>query len=171
MTRKQTPSNQEKEFALRRVVYDVLIAVKSLVEIPQVRRDFSKKESLKISALIMVRNLNAFLYHTDYGHCDDIHSGDFGLTCWAPAANAALGKRLKERINKLVGHVVTSRPDPFKDDQEVSDVALPLIHESCEFIRHCRKVGGVGYRGAAKGYVLQLNSLLPMLGFTVIPEN
>jgi len=164
------PRAFEKNYALRRVLYDTLVATKSLLAFGDARRDFATKESLKAAALIMARNLNAFFYHTDYAHIDDIHVGDFSLVKWTPDKSAALDKRQKMRINKLVGHVVTSRPDPFKSDQEVRDLAVPLIRQSRDFIEQCTTTQAAQYVGRAKRYARILNSLLPSLGLRPIPD-
>lgn len=50
------PAKQsELNYAFRRVIYDMMIAAKSLASLSQGTRDYSGKESMKIAALIMAK--------------------------------------------------------------------------------------------------------------------
>ncbi|OGV74924.1 MAG: hypothetical protein A3K19_09095 [Lentisphaerae bacterium RIFOXYB12_FULL_65_16] len=166
------PTQAEKNYTLRRIVYDVLIATKAVIEFDRTRGDFSKKESFKVAALIMARNLNAFLFQNDYRYDDDIHVGDFGLQSWAPSKNVELTKVPQKCISKVVGHVVARTPQGSLPNADVKRLVVPLIRESCEFIDRCVSTGTAAYTGAAtgtRGYVARLNSLLPEIGVSKIP--
>lgn len=131
-------SQDELKHAFRRVLYDMMSAAKSLSCLSQVTRDYSRKESMRIAGLIMARNLNDFLFQHQYRHVDDINVTDFALTSWRPDPAAKLTSSVKKRIDKIAGHIVASKPAPFKDDQEVSDVVLRLVAQTREFVCACR---------------------------------
>jgi len=96
-------TKRQRNYALRRVVYDTLIAAKALYVGRSSGRDFSAKEAAKVAGLIMARNLDDFFFmqtrkaarkgkakpHDAYHYDDDIFVCNFGLT-WAPATNAML---------------------------------------------------------------------------------
>ena len=116
----------------------------------------------------MARNLNAFFYHSKSNHHDDIQVADFALALWVPDPKSALTKDQQQRINKLVGHIVTSKPEPFKTSNEVSALTVPLIREVCQFMEACISAGEGQMIGNAKLCARKLNSLLPSLGLSKI---
>ena len=164
------PSQAEKNYALRRIVYDALVATKSVIEFGRTRRDFSKKESFKVAAFIMARNLNSFFYYNDYRYDDDIHVGDFDLPNWTSDKSAQLTKGAQKCISKVAGHVVARTPSGSLSNQDVTDLLVPLIRVCGEFIHQCISTGTASYTKAAKSYVPRLNSLLPQVGVVEIPE-
>ena len=169
MKKGRTANRKQKEYALRRVIYDVMLAAKSLIALANGSPDFAEEESFKVAALIMVRNLDAFFFGQPSGHGDDIHHGDFGLTSWKPDESAKLQGTERERINKIVGHVVSSRPAPFNKRDEVPRIVIPLIGQASDFVRACRKENAVAYTGKAAEYAKRLNGILPVLGIAELP--
>jgi hypothetical protein len=160
----------ELTYAFRRVLYDMMIAAKSLASLSQVTRDYSRKESMKIAALIMARNLSDFFFQHQYRYYDDINVTDFALTTWRPDNTAKLTPSVKRRIDKIAGHIVASKPAPFKEDQEVSDFVLPLVAQAREFVRACRAEQKAEYTGHASKYRRKLDGILPQIGLPKLPK-
>ncbi len=160
----------ELNYAFRRVLYDMMVAAKSLSSLTEIKGDYSQKESMKMAALIMARNLNDFFFVYQYHCSDDINVKDFGLTSWIANNTARIGSKDKKRIDKIAGHVVASKPHPFKDDHEVKAIVLPLIRQSHEFISCCLQEKMAGYTGNASRYRLRLDGILPSLGLSKLPR-
>ena len=148
----------------------MMIAAKAISCLSQVTRDYSRKESMKIAGLIMARNLNDFLFQHRYRHDDDINVTDFGLTSWRPDRAAKLTSSVKKRIDKIAGHIVASKPAPFKDDQKVSDAVLPLVAQTREFLCACRAEQKAEYTGHASKYRSRLDGILPKIGLPKLPK-
>ena len=100
--------------AFRRVLYDMMIAAKSLASLSQVTRDYSRKESMKIAGLIMARNLSDFFFEHRYRYPDDINVTDFTLTTWRPNNTAKLTPSVKKRIDQIAGHIVAKQAAPVQ---------------------------------------------------------
>jgi len=160
----------ELNYGLRRVVYDTLVAAKSIDSLSTIGRDYAGKEMAKMAALIMARNLHAFLFVPNYSKTDDINVTDFNLSNWQPSSQAHLSPNVYERIHKIVGHIVASKPNPFKDDKDVNGKLIPLIEQACDFVRQCRAQGKAEYTGTAKYYVRRLNGLLSKFGLAKLPQ-
>ncbi len=160
----------ELKYALRRVVYDTMVAAKSITSLPASGRDYSAKEMAKMSALIMARNLDAFLFLRKYLKEDDINVTDFALSGWKPSGKAALSQAERERINKIVGHIVASKPVPFKDDDKIWKKILLIVEEACNFVRQFLAQKKARYSGKAPYYVRRLNGLLRQLGLQQLPR-
>ena len=169
---KNGPARQsELNYGLRRVVYDTMVAAKSLTSFSSVDKDYSANEMAKMSGLIMARNLNAFLYCHGHDKNDDINVTDFNLSAWQPSPKARLEKEVIKRIHKIVGHIVASKPNPFKDEREVRNIILPIIREACEFIRKCLAQEKAKYTGKASYYVPRLNGSLAELELPKLPKS
>jgi len=167
----ERPATQdEKNYAFRRVVYDAMIAARGVVSFNNID-GYSSKESMKLAALIMARNLDAFFFQLSYSHDDDINYTDFGLSSWTPDTSAKLTKSVRKRINKVVGHVVSSKPDPFKNPDEVDKIVLPLICQASEFVRACLQDDVAKYTGKSGECRRRLNGILKRLGIAELPEN
>jgi hypothetical protein len=165
------PAKQhELNYAFRRVVYDMMIAAKSLSALSSGTRDYSQKELTKIAALIMARNLNDFLFQHQWRYDDDINVTDFGLATWRPDKAAKLSTSVKKRIDKIAGHIVASRPDPFKDDQEVHDIVLPLVTQIRDFVCACRVEQKAEFTGNASKYRKRLDAILAKIGLSELPR-
>jgi hypothetical protein len=167
MKNSRTPTKSELNYALRRVLYNVLIATKALIEFQNTSRDFSKKESYKITAMIMARNLNEFLFNSSYRYDDDIHVIDFNINSWSPDNNAELTTDSRT-LSKIVGHVVAKKTNPLSNPDIPKMVRL-LIKESCEFIDKAIANRAAKYTGASHAYLKRLNSLLPLLPIKINP--
>ena len=100
MKRRRNATQAELNYALRRVVYDTLVAAKSAESLSTTGKDYSGKEMAKMSALIMARNLHMFFFIHRYDKDDDINVTDFSLFGWKPSSTARLSKNVYERINK-----------------------------------------------------------------------
>jgi hypothetical protein len=161
----------ELNYAFRRVLYDMMVAAKSLSSLTQIKGDYSQKESMKIAALIMARNLNDFFFMYQYHHNDDINIKDFGLTSWKPDNTARIGPKDKKRIDKIAGHIVASKPEPFRDGHEVKEIVLPLIKQSHQFVSSCLQERKAEYTGNASQYRRRLDGILPKLGLSKLPRN
>jgi hypothetical protein len=169
------PARQDElDRALRRMIYNLMVtsqAVVSLAEFTDPRKD-----AMKIAALIMARNLNDFLFETKYSKDDDINVADYGLA-WSPDINAKLswtppGAKVlgdKNRIDKIVGHVVASKMTVFGDDNEVRKLVIPLIKETFGFICAALGEGKAKYTGLAPAYCRRLNKLLPHFSLPHLP--
>jgi hypothetical protein len=171
---------RQRNYALRRVLYDTLIAAKAVLAVRTSGRDYSAKEAAKAAGLIMARNLDDFFFKQNrvmsgagtrkgkvspqdaYRKDDDIFVGDFGLR-WTPDQKAMLSDTDYERINKLVGHIVADSPKPFIDS-----VATAIIERhvqvAVEFVQTCLSSGAAAYTGKAEFYVRRLNGTLGKLG-------
>ncbi len=160
----------QRNYAFRRVLWDMLVAAKAVSEFSNTGRDYSKKETLKAASLLMTRNLDSFFFDTKHGHDDDINVTDFDLRGWTPERKAKLTKACRRRINKLVGHVVASRPDPFTDAEEVKRIVVPLIREGYEFLCQCLSQKRASYTGKASWYRRRLNGILPRIGLAKLPK-
>lgn len=175
----------QRNYALRRVLYNTLIAAKSLDYVPESGDDYSAKEMAKASGLIMARNLDDFFFKMDrdaaratshgkmpspqhsYKKADDIFVVDFRIA-WSPPVNAMISERDYERINKLVGHIVADLPDPF-DDAEACPVIEPLVRAAIGFIPACLTSGQASYTGKSGFYVRRLNGTLAKIGISKLP--
>ena len=182
-----TPSTpNQRNYAMRRVLYNTLIAAKALDFTPQSGDDYSAKEMAKASGLIMSRNLDDFFFKLDrdaaratqrgqtpnpqssYKKPDDIFLIDFHIP-WQPPRGAMISEVDYERLNKLVGHVVADSPAPFSDE-EACDVIEPLVRAVIEFIQSCLTSGQASYTGQAGFYVRRLNGTLGKIGVSQLPQ-
>ncbi|MCH8148053.1 MAG: hypothetical protein IH987_08695 [Planctomycetes bacterium] len=182
-----TPATpDQRDYAMRRVLYNTLIAAKALDFVPQSGDDFSAKEMAKVSGLIMSRNLDDFFFKQDrdaekvtrrggtpnrqesYRMPDDIFVADFPIP-WQPPTSAMISDRDYERINKLVGHIVADPPDPIKDT-EACAIIEPLVRAAIEFVHSCLTSGTASYTGKAGPYVRRLNGILKELGISRLPK-
>ena len=160
----------ELNYALRRIVYDTMVAAKAVAAIRAAGRDYSAKEMAKMSALIMVRNLDAFLFLDKHDRADDISVTDFTLSDWEVSSNAALTSGERRRIHKIAGHIVASEPRPFKDNDTIWQKILLIIEEARDFVRNCLAEEKAKYTGKAPYYVRRLNGLLRQIGLRQLPE-
>jgi hypothetical protein len=182
-----TPSTpDQRNYAMRRVLYNTLIAAKALDFIPRSGGDYSAKEMAKSSGLIMSRNLDDFFFKVDrdgarptqggqrskpqksYKKPDDIFVIDFSIP-WQPPRSAMISDRDYERINKLVGHIVADPPDPFRD-REACALITPLVRAAIEFIKSCLTSGQASYTDKAGYYVRRLNGTLKNIGIPQLPK-
>ena len=121
----------------------------------------------KIAALIMARNLNAFLFVKHHQYLDDINATDFGLSNYKLNSTDSLCSNVKKRIDKIAGHIVSSEPTPFKDDEEIKTVVCSILKLSYEFVSKCLSQGKAKYTGMAPKYVDHLNDFLPKIGLSL----
>ena len=171
MKDRRNATKAELNYSLRRVVYDIMVASKSVASLSASGNDYSEKEMAKMTALLMARNLNAFLFVHEYVKDDDINVTDFiNLSSWTPSPSACMSEIVKQRIHKIVGHIVASKPSPFKDDEEIRNTIIPIIEQACNFVRECLAQNIAKYTGEAPYYVRRLNGLLPQIGLAKLPE-
>jgi hypothetical protein len=171
MNKGRPATSPEKNYTLRRVVYNILLAARSIISLENKKLDFTEKEIVKFTAIMMARNFDEFLFGTNHSHDDDIHVSDFNLSGWEPKLEAKLDKEMKDRISKCAGHIVSSKPPPFKNDKETKNLVIPLIIESSEFVRQCIESGQAKYTGKAKKYVKESNALLRKLDIPLLPKS
>lgn len=181
-----TPSTvDQRNYALRRIIYNTMIAAKSLHMLPLSGKDFSQKELAKVAGLIMARNLDDFFFkqqrdcaiaiqkgktpnpQASYKQLDDIFVSDFALS-WVAPSTAMIPQPEYQRINKLAGHVVAIPPKPFKDDA-ACQILKPLILVAVDFVRASLTGGNAVYTGKATYYVPRLNGTLAKLGLQKLP--
>ena len=160
----------ELDYGLRRVLYDVMVVAKSVTALPAAGRDYSAKEMAKMSALIMARNLDAFSFVHKHDRSDDINVTDFALFGWVAPPTVALTQTERTRINKIVGHIVASKPDPFKDGDAIWKKIPPIIEEACTFVRECLRQKKAAYTCKAPFYVRRLNGTLRQIGLPQLPN-
>jgi hypothetical protein len=171
---------------MRRVLYDALIAAKSLDFICQSGKDYSAKEMAKASGLIMSRNLDDFFFklvrdgnrakrraerpnpQNSYKKPDDIFVKDFGIR-WSPPTSAMISESNYERINKLVGHIIAHSPVAF-EDRDVCDIIKALVRAAVEFVKACLTSAQGYYTGKARFYVRRLNPILERIGIPQLPK-
>jgi len=167
-------TSPEKNYTLRRIVYNILLAARSIISLENKKLDFTEKEIVKFTAIMMARNFDEFLFGTNHSHDDDIHVSDFNLSGWEPKLEAKLDKEMKDRISKCAGHIVSSKPPPFKDN-EIKKLVIPLIIQfiiqSVEFVQQCIKSDQAKYTGKAKKYVKESNALLRKLDIPLLPKS
>ncbi len=171
MNKGRPATSPEKNYPLRRVVYNILLAARSITSLENKELDFTEKEIVKFTAIMMARNFDEFLFGTNHTHDDDIHVSDFNLSGWAPKIEAKLDKEMKDRISKCAGHIVASKPSPFKNDKETKKLVIPLIIQSVEFVQQCIKSDQAKYTGKAKKYVKEGNALLRKLDIPLLPKS
>lgn len=176
----------QRNYAMRRVLYNTLIAAKSLEFVPQSGADYSAKEMAKASGLIMSRNLDDFFFKLDrdaakavkHGHTpnpqssykkpDDVFVIDFAIP-WRPPVIAMISDQDYERINKLVGHIVADPPEPFGDAETLA-IIEPLVRVAVEFLQTCLVSGQASYTGKAGFYARRLNGTLRKIGISQLPN-
>lgn len=124
MRNNRPTTRQERNYTFRRLVYDMLVAAKSVELITFTKGDYSAKEAAKVAGLLMARNLDEFFFKQHrlasqgknvacaYRYDDDVFVADLEIQNWAANANAALSKRNRDRISKLVSHIVANHQPP-----------------------------------------------------------
>jgi hypothetical protein len=170
MANRRKATQAELNYTMRRVVYDTMVATKSLATLPASRRDYSAKEMAKMSALIMARNLDAFLFLNKHDKADDINVTDFTLSEWKASPDAALTREERTRTNKIVGHIVASEPRPFRDNDKIWQKIPLIVEEACNFVRQCLAQKKATYTGNARYYVRRINGLLRQIGLPQLPK-
>jgi hypothetical protein len=169
MMRRRKRTQSELDYAFRRVIYDLMVAAHALLLIDRHRNSFPIRAVNAIAALIMARNINDFLYcKGPKNHQDDIDFVDFQISAWTPDAQSKLSEDDRNRISKIVGHIVSSDPVHFGGPQTIKKVVVPLLLEGCAFVRQCRDLSRAGYTGRAKEYQNYLNDALHGLGLPQI---
>lgn len=179
-------TTDQRNYALRRIIYNTMIAAKALDLVPLSGADYSQKELAKAAGLIMARNVDDFFFKQDrvvnravkkgktpkrqnaYMQPDDIFVSDFSLS-WSPSPAAMIDETTYERVNKLVGHIVAEPPDPFKDP-EVQAIIQPLVLTAVEFVRNTLATAKASYTGKAGYYVRRLNGTLRKLKIPTLPK-
>ena len=179
-------TKDQRNYALRRIVYNTMIAAKALDVVPLSGSDYSQKELAKAAGLIMARNLDDYFFKQDrvvkravangktpnrqnaYTKPDDIFVSDFSLS-WTPPPAAMIDETAYERINKLVGHIVAEPPDPFKDPEALA-IIEPLVLTAIEFVQNTLAAAKASYTGKAGYYVRRLNGTLRKLGMATLPK-
>lgn len=121
----RSAKQNELNYAFLRVVYDMMIAAKSLASLSQVTRDYSRKESMKIAALIMARNLNDFFLEYQHRHQDDINVTDFALTSWRPDKTAKLTPSVTKLIDDIGGILLRATRPPSKTIRRSVTLSFP----------------------------------------------
>jgi hypothetical protein len=163
-------TQKERDYALRRIIYVVLVAAKSLDMIKHDGKgDYSKKEVAKIAGLMMARNLDDFFFkrpNPKKQHPDDIFLADFTLV-WKPSS-AGLSAATNRRISKIAGHIVAWKLPVFTDDEAIK-VIRPILEVAVDFVRSCVAHGDAKYTGHAKFYVRRLNGILKKLKIPSLP--
>ena len=158
----------ERNYALRRVIYDAMVAAKAVEVMDSARGDSLAKETAKIAGLMMVRNLDDFFPKSARKHKypDDIFVGDFSPT-WTPSWKDRPTDVQRERINKLVGHIVAWPPTVVRD-REARKLIIGGVDTAVQFVNHCREQNLAKYTGNAGKYWEQLNRICARLGIGVM---
>ena len=173
MPRSNAANQNGLEYAFRRVIYDLMVVAHSirLLEYsdnkpvhPSLKK-FPVRAVIKISALIMSRNINDFLFNCGgYQHDDDIKFVDFQIHGWSPINQAKLSDDDRNRIHKIAGHIVSADPVHFGGTQKIKKIVTPLLKEGCEFIRRC----GIQHTDRSQEYLDYLNQSLSELNLPKI---
>lgn len=166
----QPADQRQQNYAYKRMLYDLRVAAHSLNLLPWFSGGSPPWSCYAITALIMARNINDFLFpppKPKYKHDDDIFVVDFALQ-WKPRVGK-IPDEDRERINKIAGHIVADEPKHFSSMREMTRIVRPLISEGRDFVHHCRVESKVSDTGYSKKYLAELNTALHGLGIPSIP--
>ena len=158
-------TRRKRNLALRRVLYDAMVAAKAIDLIATNEVGYPAKETAKIAGLIMARNLDEFLSNRSGRYDDDIRLSHFGSS-WVAPINFRIKDADRKRINKLVGHIVSSQPGVYRDKAAI-DLIKPIVHAAVDFVKRCGTDGIADYKGKANAYALEINNLLTKLRMPV----
>jgi hypothetical protein len=159
-------STAAKNYAFRRLIYNLMVSAHSIILCRQETKSIPNSAVMKICGLIMARNINDFLFNlrkTTRPYDDDIFAADFNLSNWIPDQNNRLTKPIKDRINKIAGHIVSKDPKHFGDLKTIEPIIIPLICEGCYFANKCFEQSKAKYTGNARKYQEYLNKALCVL--------
>jgi hypothetical protein len=161
----------KQDYTLRRVLYYMMVVVRSLKILGNKECDYAAREAAKCGALISLRALSAFLtdehkFDKKGGRVfpDDVIITDFGLP-----HRTGLLRANRTRIDKLFAHAVNVKQDVYKDP-EVSAVARPVLQECAGFVRDCRDKRLAKLTGNAPKYLRIIGEFMPSLSLPNVDE-
>ncbi len=160
----------KKDYALRRVLYYMMIVSRSLEALGNKECDYSAREAMKCGALISLRALSAFLTNNHkFKNGDGVYPDDSLIVDFGLAHSKGLLKSDRDRINKLFAHAVNVKQEVFKD-REVCDIAPTVLQECAKFVRDCRDKKLAKLTGNARKYLGIVAELWPSLKLPTADE-
>lgn len=161
-----SPQTDGLKYGYRRLSYNVQVAA-SVYALLQAEvgddEEYAGREAAKICGLIMARNFDDFFFVLPTKHdrdlkVDDLHVKDYNLT-WKPEPRAQLSEMVRDRINTIAGHIVSSKPKVFHD-AEARDVVWQTIPNTIDFLNACVREAKFDRLGTSEKYKRRLNRIL-----------
>ncbi len=155
----------KNDYALRRVLYYMMIVAKGVQVLVQKKGDHAMQEACRAGVLISLRALSMFLTDNPDKQKDGSrkYPEDTFITEFGLKHREGLVPDVRKRINKLVAHPVNKRYRVFKDPQEIWQFAEPVLNECAEFVTECLGKQKARLTGKARKYLQTTKELMPEL--------